>query len=814
MRRCVYLLISALVWCAGCADEDVITIHGEDRCPEDPDKTKPGKCGCGVPDVDADGDGVMDCFAGDEDRCPDDPDKMVPGECGCGVPDVDADENGVMDCYESGAIDHCPTDPEKWEPGKCGCGVPDTASNIADSDGDGVLDCLDQCPDNPNKTVPGIYGCEDAPADLDSDGDGVPDHRDACPDNPEIAVEISDAYVDCHPLDVPVIAIKQASDFETLRETLVALERSPAEGQHCTSGNVCLDAETILECHEGIWRARGCASCVDGACSGPEAEWRKPMPVYVVRVMNDINLADGYETTTADSGCTTSQWQSIPRLNNVRFEAVNDAVVRFELEDGTRCALPQALIHESALAEFRHLTLDFDMTGAAQAALIDHADSSVLNQVVYQGKVSTQAAKDVGGLVGYATSVQPDLEMRFEQSYCDQAIIEAPKASNVGCIVGRMVDGMISTGDAVNEVASLTALENAGGLVGLITSLHKDSQLEQVQNRVTLMDCKQYCGGALGICEGSGRLTGVKNRLDVMNAKKGEYIGGFAGGIYLLDDDKSVVVSDVTSSSNVINAVGGYYSAGFVAYTAGQVVYQDIENQVTQLLGDFYTGGFSASAHHILASDIYNIVTELKAQNTLARPAFTGGFTGEAVGGRYTRIVSRVANLINESSTSGSVESEYQHSIGGFVASVSEQTTFEHISSWANIYANFITPAGFIGRLESGWTTEVSSQATFTDIVSLSRVYKFTDGSNVLGSATEGTKYLMAGKLEDYTAQRAYFYQRSGGTAFASQNGAFTGFTDSDKSDVLSSLQASWEGWRLQDITLGSETLLGMPSFE
>ncbi len=52
-----------------------------DGCPNDPNKTEPGVCGCGVSEVDTDGDGVRDCT----DRCPSDPKKTDPGSCGCGV---------------------------------------------------------------------------------------------------------------------------------------------------------------------------------------------------------------------------------------------------------------------------------------------------------------------------------------------------------------------------------------------------------------------------------------------------------------------------------------------------------------------------------------------------------------------------------------------------------------------------------------------------------------------------------------------------------------------------------------------------------
>lgn len=55
--------------------------EGGDCCPDDPNKTDPGECGCGVPDDDSDGDLVANC----NDACPDDSDKTDPGSCGCGL---------------------------------------------------------------------------------------------------------------------------------------------------------------------------------------------------------------------------------------------------------------------------------------------------------------------------------------------------------------------------------------------------------------------------------------------------------------------------------------------------------------------------------------------------------------------------------------------------------------------------------------------------------------------------------------------------------------------------------------------------------
>ena len=107
-----------------------------DGCPDDPNKTDPGICGCGVPDTDSDGDGTPDC----NDECPQDPNKVETGVCGCGVPDTDSDGDGTPDC-----IDVCPNDPDN------------------DADGDGVCGDVDNCPDVAN------------PDQADTDGDGLGD---------------------------------------------------------------------------------------------------------------------------------------------------------------------------------------------------------------------------------------------------------------------------------------------------------------------------------------------------------------------------------------------------------------------------------------------------------------------------------------------------------------------------------------------------------------------------------------------------------------------------------------------------------------
>ncbi len=115
-----------------------------DFCPDDPDKTTGGVCGCGVPDVDSDGDTVLDC----NDLCPLDPAKTVPGVCGCFISDADTDSDTVADC-----IDNCPL-----------------LANLdqSDLDADDLGDVCDVCPHDPLD---------------DLDADGVCGDVDTCPNS-------------------------------------------------------------------------------------------------------------------------------------------------------------------------------------------------------------------------------------------------------------------------------------------------------------------------------------------------------------------------------------------------------------------------------------------------------------------------------------------------------------------------------------------------------------------------------------------------------------------------------------------------------
>ncbi|MFK7980859.1 MAG: T9SS type A sorting domain-containing protein [Saprospiraceae bacterium] len=110
----------------------------DDGCPNDPNKTQPGVCGCGVAETDSDNDGTPDC----NDKCPNDPAKIAAGNCGCGTVDKDSDNDGVADCK-----DECPYNADITEVGFCGCEDPKiiniTIANIGECDDRGTASSLD-----------------------------------------------------------------------------------------------------------------------------------------------------------------------------------------------------------------------------------------------------------------------------------------------------------------------------------------------------------------------------------------------------------------------------------------------------------------------------------------------------------------------------------------------------------------------------------------------------------------------------------------------------------------------------------------------
>jgi hypothetical protein len=102
---------SGVVVVAGSITTQDFEMTPTDLCPDDPGKVEPGICGCGVPDIDSDHDGTLDCIdtdddndgvLDDQDAFPDDPNEWLDtDEDGTGNnADLDDDDDGMPDEWE------------------------------------------------------------------------------------------------------------------------------------------------------------------------------------------------------------------------------------------------------------------------------------------------------------------------------------------------------------------------------------------------------------------------------------------------------------------------------------------------------------------------------------------------------------------------------------------------------------------------------------------------------------------------------------------------------------------------------------------
>jgi predicted outer membrane repeat protein len=312
-----------------------------DGCPNDPAKTAPGACGCGVADTDTDSDGTPDCYDG----CPNDPAKTAPGACGCGVADTDSDNDGTPDC-----IDGCPNDPAKTAAGACGCGVADT-----DTDNDGTPDCNDGCPNDPAKTAAGACGC--GVADTDTDNDGVPDCNDNC-----------DTVANPNQLDCNANGIGDACEIAS-----GALADCDADG----IPNICEGAQ-LVALESGLLAPFG-----SGTPVGYEFTALEPVfvvaPRLTIEATSDLNSSSEFIAVTLDGGAPTYIF----------------------VADGSDCpATPDVWSRTFTAAEFSALVADgalrVDLVASGTVSTTQCTEGGVRIRLTYEALPTTSDCNDNG----------------------------------------------------------------------------------------------------------------------------------------------------------------------------------------------------------------------------------------------------------------------------------------------------------------------------------------------------------------------------------------------------------------------------------
>ena len=374
-----------------------------------------GVCGCNEPDVDSDGDGVLDC----NDGCPTDSSKLDPGQCGCDQVDTadctqpcicdwnagtcecnpevqdrldafdqfDVDQSGTLDAAELQTLidnkcdrEPCPTaqefllgDAEEGRPG-------------ADQNGDGLLN-YDEWVDFIRTDFENSGGCEcDATDTCDIAADGEACECDPqcfeCPEEQPKACEQGDGFPIC-------VGAEQACPPVNCNN---AGTECPGESvctgmsAHCASS---CDAET--DCADGFhcWFEQGvcvpdgdvevawveCAPGDDTACSDGQFcfEFRECVDVCA----QDSDCQEGYGCEPERGVCRPLDDRICPPDQPVRCD--NDDGSFFCISDGERC--DGGLVCQVGEISVSIQTVIHSVIGVRSAHLLDHKPAQHLEQM-------------------------------------------------------------------------------------------------------------------------------------------------------------------------------------------------------------------------------------------------------------------------------------------------------------------------------------------------------------------------------------------------------------------------------------------------
>ena len=599
----------------------------EDLCPNDLRKIAPGVCGCGVSDFkiywenaeQTIGQPTSTCPESDlaPDRCPFDDNKTEPGTCGCGNPDIDSDGDTILDCH-----DYCPNDPNKQIPGKCGCGVPDSFENLRDRDGDGFVNCQDLCPDNPYKTEPGDTGCEHS----DTDGDDLEDQDDFCPYNRNIQtaadLENSETYLSCNMrLDkennkliyevwTPQELLEANAAFGAFLEHINVSddEKAGLKSQH-QLGTLCdatpkpscfnLDmtnysynnnAQYVCAYYSSVYYMgpmrilgyRQCSYCnfiFDGIgdteeCTesnghilfqNPSAKPPSEDKRFVIRLMNDINL---YYHLIHQNTFGVANWQGIT-LHDVELDGNDKKFISQDLEHQPYSL--SAPVFTDLINTYVHdLTIDINYQGAVGGTLAKNIHTSTIKNIDVNTHMMIQPsffgesyAYESSGFANYVrNSIFQDIKINIAELYM---------------IWGEEFAGFSSLAEDVNisdlhlTFSGISFLTDVGSFSGVFQDVGKSTVdgLHLTFNNTSTFNEANVAG--IANSSGNTAFHNIFMKIDDFNIKTGGFYGLVGSGWNISIDNVYFDIKNIYAE-NGFNALRDIKNASNVWMHYGKIV--------------------------------------------------------------------------------------------------------------------------------------------------------------------------------------------------------------------------------------------------
>ena len=411
------------------------TINCLDLCPKNPHKTAPGEHGCDAGD--SDGDGVEDIA----DACPFNPKVKAEG-ADCNI----VEENGIkvfelysaaelvalrkalsdnlpeyklgMPCVPADVIDTCMENTQSATK-MLTCGKDSvTGLNVFM-----LKDCFNGCVQMdpsmagicmtgsaPGEKVPSSCTQTDSPSKL----------YDCCtPENFATRCDNNDV-LECRD---GMVRIKSmcAGNAPVCHEAACVKYIPVAEdesnkgqvGTQCDASafkSTC-DGNSMLVCSEERVQK---IDCVNG-CSLDEAAGSEPLcvadtprndkPALTIRLMKDINLADGLEVKSDNWGCY-GDWKPLS-LSNMAFDGGGHKI-SFS-KDGKLCSLTRPFFDYVRESSVDNVSLQFNVQGESSAAVAHMGVRSIFSRIKYDGGIKLgvsllgESRGEVFGILGYSS---------------------------------------------------------------------------------------------------------------------------------------------------------------------------------------------------------------------------------------------------------------------------------------------------------------------------------------------------------------------------------------------------------------------------
>ena len=569
-----------------------------DKCPDDPDKTSEGVCGCDNPDIDDDHDGAIFCPDADpknQDFCPNDPEKTRPGICGCGKPDIDDDHDGSIFCADgdSNNQDVCPENPYRSlqsDITTCPCSWNHpTEFDAHDYDEDGTIDCLDDLDRTKEntKTEPGVCGFG-IPDDLDTDGDGTPDCLDPYPYSP--CTDDSNFF----DKEKNLYCIKTAADFLRLHEEATTLAGAKI---HLLKDINLGDLDAFIT----LRKEYDTENVYIMECTFDFSKPKDPSKPDAERFLPDsflFDLTKGAEFISADDEMKTIYLSRTWQRNYVLYSWLEDeGHIYFKTSD-ISCPLPYPFfdtIKDSKVARIKiRLNIEEDTIdpSKATASLAYSTQNAHLEDVIFNGTVKTTSTKyniSVGGLVS------EDTGSTFKNVRCQSATINAPNSTYVGGIVGKtqynprqVAQSTIYHTSLDNEhtVSSITGKEYVGGVVGYLDYGSSVRNMAVSINTLTATDPNEAYGGAI---IGKSIMNNIIKNIDLKFDKiEGSNIGGIIGASEQAPEIKNIIT--------IGGSLSGKTVGGLMSVLPESIELQNIYTDVQKISGTTAAGGLFGSA--------------------------------------------------------------------------------------------------------------------------------------------------------------------------------------------------------------------------